>query len=47
LDVFLHLACQRGRHLAAAGFASQMCGICVELPFKIDQHRTARIEIFH
>ena len=44
VDVFLHLASQRGGHLAAARFASQMCGIGVELPFKIDQHRTPRSE---
>ena len=45
VDVFLHLACQRGRHLAAARFASQMGSIGVELSFKIDQHGTPRGEL--
>ncbi len=31
VDVFLHLACQRWSDFAAAGFASQMCRIGLEL----------------
>src|SRR5262245_27882799 len=44
VNVFLHLACQRGSHLATTGFASQMRRVGIELTFEIDQDWATRCE---
>jgi hypothetical protein len=44
VNVFLHFACQRWSDFAAAGFASQMRCISIELPLEIDQDWPTRRE---